>query len=182
MQLRSMVVSALFAAIIAVLAQVSVPIPFSPVPITGQTLGVFLTGAILGGRLGAVSLVVYLLLGAIGIPVFAQGRGGLPVIAGPSGGFLLGFVLGVYLLGKIVETAPRVTYWRLVVGMALCMVTYYLVGTVQLALVAQLTPSKALMLGVVPFLPLDLVKLFVGASLALAVRRALHQAGLVPGT
>ena len=101
MHTKALILSGLFSAMVALMAQISIPIPFSPVPITGQAFGVFLAGSLLGGHWGAISLLIYVLLGAIGLPVFANAQGGLHVILGPSG-VPLGFVLGGYLL-KTVE-------------------------------------------------------------------------------
>jgi biotin transport system substrate-specific component len=88
---------------VALLAQVAIPLPFTPVPITGQTLGVLLVGAALGSRLGFMALLAYLLEGAMGLPVFAGGTGGLAKILGPTGGFLLAFPLAAGLVGLLVE-------------------------------------------------------------------------------
>src|SRR5690625_1189361 len=85
-KLRMMIVTALFAAIISVLAQVVIPLPFG-VPITGQTLAIGLAATILGSRLGTTSTLLYLMIGAIGMPVFAQFTGGLGILIGPTGGF-----------------------------------------------------------------------------------------------
>lgn len=178
-EVRNLTLAALFAAIIAVLAQISIPLPFSPVPITGQLFGVFLAGALLGSRYGAFSLAVYLLLGAAGIPVFAGGRAGLPVLVGPSGGYLWGFIFGVYLLGKVVEQRREPSYFLYALGMGVCLIITYFLGTCQLMLVTKLSFEQGLLLGVIPFLPLDLVKLFVGAGIALACRKALEAAGLM---
>jgi biotin transport system substrate-specific component len=88
---------------VALLAQVSIPLPFTPVPLTGQTLGVLLVGAALGSRLGFLALLAYLLEGALGLPVFAGGTGGLAKVLGPTGGFLLAFPLAAGLVGLLVE-------------------------------------------------------------------------------
>jgi biotin transport system substrate-specific component len=88
---------------VALLAQVAIPLPFTPVPITGQTLGVLLVGAALGSQLGFMALLAYLLEGAMGLPVFAGGTGGLAKILGPTGGFLLAFPLAAGLVGLLVE-------------------------------------------------------------------------------
>lgn len=169
---------ALMAAVIAVLAQVAIPLPWG-VPITGQLVGVFLAGAILGSRGGTWALVIYILLGVIGLPVFAQGKAGVGVLVGPTGGYIIGFVLGVYFLGKIVEAAKSPTFRTNALGMAVCMLTSYALGTVQFAWVTGRSLGEALLLAVVPYVALDLVKLVIAASLALAVRQALIQAGLV---
>lgn len=180
MQAREISMVALFTALIAVLAQISIPLPFTPVPITGQILGVFLAGAILGRRLGTIAVLVYLLLGAIGLPVFARGGAGIARFLGPTGGYLWGFVIGVYLLGWIVE-GGKISYFRVVSGMLACLAVVYFLGTLQLAYLLHLTWGKALILGMIPYIPLDLAKLVLAAAVSLQVRRSLHRAGLLPG-
>ena len=181
MRTRSLTLPPIFAAVTSVLAQVSIPVPFSPVPITGQMLGVFLTGAILGSRLGTISVLTYILLGTVGLPVFAQGRSGPGVLLGPSGGYLTGFVAGTYLLGKIIERGKGpAAYGRTAAGMGLCLLVTYATGCTQLALVLNLAPSRALPVGVLPFLPLDLLKLALATALAVPVRRSLQAAGFLP--
>jgi biotin transport system substrate-specific component len=177
---KKLILSSLFAAITALLAQFSFPLPFSPVPLTGQTFAVFLTGALLGKCWGAVSLLIYILLGAAGLPVFHNAQGGLHIILGPTGGFLWGFVLGTCLLGKFVD--KRDSYPAMLLGMFFCLLTYFSLGTLQLAYIAGLDLRQALMMGVLPFLPLDLVKLFAAAHLSFAVKRRLVRAGLLPAT
>ena len=174
---KQLILSSLFAAAIALLAQISIPLPFSPVPITGQIFGVFLAGAILGGRWGATSVLTYIFLGTIGLPVFCYGQGGLHIVLGPSGGYLWGFVLGGYLLGKIVE--KRSTYFYTVLGMFLCMAATYSLGTIQLAIITGLDFYQGLLLGVIPFLPLDVVKIFAAAGLSISIRQRLQKTGLI---
>ncbi len=174
---RHLILSGLFAAIVALLAQLSIPLPFSPVPLTGQIFGVFLAGSILGARWSAVSLFVYILLGATGLPVFHNLQGGLHILLGPTGGYLWGFVLGGYLLGKISERSNSLI--STAVGMLLCLLIVYGLGVLQLSFVAGLGLPQALLLGALPFIPLDLVKLGAAAVLGPQVRRRLKAAGLV---
>ena len=177
MKTKRMSLAALFAAVISLLAQVSLPLPFSPVPITGSLFGIFLAGALLG-RFGVTPVLVYLLLGAAGLPVFAQARGGLNILAGPTGGYLLGFILGAYLLGWIVEQKGS-SWLPLTAGMLVCLAAVYTVGTFQLALVAGYTLPQALWAGTLPFIPLDLVKIALAGSLIRAVKTGLSRAGLL---
>lgn len=174
---RNLILSGLFAAVLALLAQLSIPLPFSPVPITGQVFGVFLAGSILGGRWSAVSLFVYVLLGAMGLPVFHNFQGGLHILLGPTGGYLWGFILGGFLLGKISERGDSIGYTSL--GMLICLLVIYTLGVLQLALITGLALSQALLLGVLPFIPLDLVKLAAASVLGIQVRRRLRGAGLI---
>ncbi|WP_406677530.1 biotin transporter BioY [Moorella sp. ACPs] len=181
MRTKDMALVALFAALIAVLAQVAIPLPFSPVPITGQVLGVFLAGAILGKNRGTLAIIVYLLLGAIGLPVFARGGAGLAAFARPSGGYLWGFALGVYVMGMILERGKgEPGYGRLAAGMLTCLVVIYILGTIQLMYILHLNLVQGLLMGVLPYIPLDLAKLVLAAAVSLQVRRALQQAGYLP--
>src|SRR5690625_2497146 len=102
LKLRMMIVTALFAAITSILAQVSIPMPLG-VPITGQTLAIGLAATILGSRFGTLSVLLYLIIGGIGVPVFAQLSGGLGVIVGPTGGFLVGFIAATFIVGYYLE-------------------------------------------------------------------------------
>jgi len=180
MRPRTMTLAALFATMIAFLAQISIPLPFSPIPITGQILGVFLAGAILGKNTGTLAVLVYLLLGAVGLPVFARGGAGLAVFVGPSGGYLWGFVLGVYLLGLFLEKGKgEPGYLRLVAGMLLCLVVVYILGTLQLSYYLHLSLIEGFALGVVPYIPLDLAKLFLAAAISFKSRQVLQRAGYI---
>ncbi|MBE3580303.1 MAG: biotin transporter BioY [Thermoanaerobacteraceae bacterium] len=180
MQAKEMSWVAFFAALMAVLAQLSIPLPFSPVPLTGQILGVFLAGAILGRKLGTVAVLVYLLLGAVGLPVFARGGAGIARFLGPTGGYLWGFLLGVYFLGWVTDGSSKLSFLRAAGGMFVCLVVVYALGTLQLAYLMKLTLSKAVALGVLPYVPLDLAKMVLAALVSVRVRRALGEAGLLP--
>lgn len=179
MRTKELTIVALFAGIMAVLAQVAIPLPFSPVPITGQILGLFLTGALLGRRLGTWAVLLYLILGALGLPVFARGSAGVARLLGPTGGYLWGFLIGVYLLGWVVDKGNKFTFLRAAGGMLLCLGVVYILGALQLAYVMHLPWQKALLLGVVPFVPLDMVKLLLASVLSVKLRRILKQAGLL---
>src|SRR5699024_4643953 len=100
-KLHMMMVTALFAAIIGILAQITIPIPL--VPITGQTLAIGLAATILGSRYGTYSTILYILMGAIGIPVFAAMSSGFGVIFGPTGGFIVGFIPAAFMIGFYLE-------------------------------------------------------------------------------
>lgn len=178
-----------FSVLIALTAQIAVPLPFTPVPITGQTLGVLLTAAVLGPRLGTLTMLLYLAQGMIGLPVFALGRNawsmssvpGLPVIIGPTAGYLLSYPLAALVVGALaargwdrrISTAlPAMLVGNLVIlllGFAwLAAATWVLKGTLPIA--ALLSAS------VYPFIPGDLIKIAI-AALALPggwtiVRRA----------
>lgn len=102
-KLKGMVFAALFAALTAAVAWFKIPLPFTPVPITLQTLVVLLSGAMLGAYYGALSMIIYLVLGAIGLPVFAGGSSGIGALLGPTGGYLFSYPVAAFAIGKMLE-------------------------------------------------------------------------------
>jgi len=163
-----MVYASLFGALTAVGAYIIIPLP--PVPITLQTLFMGLAGTLLGGRLGALSQVVYLFLGILGLPVFAGGKAGLGVLFGPTGGYLIGFVAAAFVIGKLAILKARPGFAWLCLSLAAGAVVIYVLGILQLSLVARLTPVKAMAVGVLPFLPGDGIKIVLTAMIALKLR------------
>ncbi len=155
--------------LVALSAQVSIPLWFTPVPITGQTFGVLLVGAVLGSRRGALALCAYLLQGAAGLPVFAEFRGGLPVLLGPTGGYLFGFVFAAALVGWLAEKGWDHRFVSAFAAMALGNVVVFGFGVPWLA--QFVSPNQALALGLWPFLPGALVKTVLAAAVLPAGRR-----------
>ena len=102
-ELRMMVFASLFAALTAAGAYIQIPMPFSPVPVTLQVFFVLLAGSILKSKWGSLSMIVYTLLGIAGLPVFAGGSSGIGVLLGPTGGYIVGFILAAYVIGKLSE-------------------------------------------------------------------------------
>ncbi len=166
--LRGMVYASMFGAATAAGAYVSVPLP--PVPITLQTLVLLLGAALLGPRWGAMSQVIYLMLGILGLPVFAGGKAGLGVLFGPTGGYLIGFVAAAYVVGLLVEVRRGPGFVWYAFSMAVGTLAVYLLGLIQLSLVAKLSCTKALLVGVVPFLAGDALKVLVAAIVALRMK------------
>jgi biotin transport system substrate-specific component len=169
--LRPMVYASLFAALMAAGAYMAVPI--GPVPIVLQNMFVFLAGLLLGSRWGLASVAVYLLAGIVGLPVFAGGTGGIGRIFGPTGGFLIGYLPVVFLVGRMAERLPRRMAWDVAAMTAGAMVLYAC-GVAWLAAVTGLPPAKALTLGMVPFLPGDALKIAAAALIARAVRPVMN--------
>lgn len=150
--------------LVALFAQVRIPLPFTPVPLTGQTFAVLLVGALLGARRGAWSLALYLLQGALGAPVFAGGKAGLVHLFGPTGGYLLGFLVAAWLVGWLAERGGE---RRLPVSLLTFLLgegVIYLFGLPWLALFVGW--ERVLVTGLFPFLPGDLIKA-IAAALAL---------------
>ncbi|MBW1720791.1 MAG: biotin transporter BioY [Deltaproteobacteria bacterium] len=166
--LRGMIYASLLGAITAVGAYVIIPLP--PVPITLQTLFTALSGALLGGGLGALAQAVYVLLGIIGLPVFAGGKAGLGVLLGPTGGYLIGFMAGAYLIGKLIDIKKEPGFAWIVFSMILGYAAIYLLGILQLMLVAKFTLVKALSVGLLPFLIGDALKILAATLVTLKLR------------
>lgn len=158
--------TALFTALMAVLAQVAIPLPFSPVPFTLQVFAVLLAGIILTPRAALLAVFCYLLLGAAGVPVFAAARGGLQVIAGATGGYLLGFLPAVYFLSKISKIKNRNPNFILPASMLLFLVIVYTCGAIQLSYVLKYNFMQTMVAGVIPYIPFDLLKLAATIPLA----------------
>jgi biotin transport system substrate-specific component len=154
--LRSLVYASMFGALTAVGAYIS--IPMFPVPLTLQSLITTLAGLLLGGPLAALSQVVYVLLGVIGLPVFAGGKAGLGVLLGPTGGYLFGFVLGAYVIGSLAHAKKNAGPAWLLMAIVAGHIMIYGLGVAQLSLVAHLSVVKAVAVGVIPFLPGDALK------------------------
>ncbi|MDO8885655.1 biotin transporter BioY [Candidatus Oleimmundimicrobium sp.] len=166
---KSMILVALFSALTAVGAVIRIPIPFSPIPITLQVLFVLLSGALLGANLGALSQLIYIFLGCLGLPVFAGGSG-MGVLVGPTGGYIFGFILAAYVVGKLVENKNNLSYFRIFLTLMVGVLIIYLVGAFQLMLVAKLDFTRAILGGVIPFIGPDIVKAFLATFLTKKVK------------
>jgi biotin transport system substrate-specific component len=150
--------------LISIAAQVSIPVPGSPVPITGQTFGVLLTAGALGFRRGIASTALYLLIGAIGLPVFARGDSGIDIVTGATGGYLVGFIVAAAVIGRLAELGWDRNLLGAIGAMLIGSVAIYTVGLPWLAYVAHLDPATTLQKGLYPFIPGDIVKLALAAA------------------
>ena len=147
--------------LVALAAQVTIPLPFSPVPITGQTFAVLLAAALLGGRGGAAALLLYLAEGAVGLPVFAGGLGGPAVLLGPTAGYLYGFVVAAFVVGRLCERGWDRRFRSAAAAMLLGNAIIYGFGLPWLATFVGV--ENVLTLGLLPFIPGDLFKLALAA-------------------
>lgn len=159
------------ALLVALAAQVSIPLPFTPVPITGQTFAVVLVGASLGSLMGAASLIVYLLVGMVGAPVYADGASGIGVVTSATGGYLVGFVLAAALTGWLAQKRWDRTLSSALGAMLSGNVVIYLCGLPWLAHVLGTDLQKTLEYGLYPFVVGDLFKLYLAALLLPAAWR-----------
>lgn len=168
---QRLVLCGLFAALTAVLSQVAIPLPM--VPINMALVAVYLAGGVLGARWGMISMVVYVCLGAVGLPVFSLFRGGVGILVGPTGGYIVGYVLTAGLVGWL-SAGKAPGFWQLAsymaVGVALC----YVLGTAWFVWLTSNTVVSALGLCVLPFLPGDVVKIALAAVLVPRLRRLLR--------
>jgi biotin transport system substrate-specific component len=146
------------AALTAVAAQWRFDLPFTPVPITGQTFAVLLTGAGLGWKLGAAGQMLYVAAGALGAPVFTEGSGGMEVIRGATGGYLIGFVFAAGLVGWMAEHRQDRTFPTMFTAFILGSAVIYVFGVLGLMMATGWSLVQAVEGGVVPFLLGDLVK------------------------
>ena len=138
---RQIILCGLFAALISILAQISIPLPFTTVPFTLQIFGIAITGLILGSKCGFISTLIYLILGAIGIPVFANFAGGISVLFGPTGGFNSNFITSI----------------SMILGLAIV----YTLGTIMFSFITGNTILQSLIYCVVPFIAVDILKLIL---------------------
>jgi biotin transport system substrate-specific component len=145
--------------LIALSGRISIPLPFTPVPIAIQNHVCLLTAVLLGRRLGTLSISLFLLMGALGLPVFAMGGAGLPILLGPRGGYLIGYLLAAWVTATLIEkrqlSSPRLK----TLAMGLGNLVIYACGLPQLAIFVGV--EKVMLLGMVPFLAGDLIKLFI---------------------
>ncbi len=152
-------------ALTALAAQVRFAIPGTPVPVTGQTAAVLLTGAALGARLGGTSMLLYVLLGAIGLPIFANGSGGVAQLFGATGGYLVGFVVAAALVGRLAERGWDRRTPRAALLMAIGNLVIYACGVPVLAVTYGMSPAAAIEAGALPFLLGDALKIALAAGL-----------------
>ena len=149
--------------LVALSARIAFPLPFSPVPVTGQTLAVLLVGVLLGSVRGGVSLLFYLAQGVAGLPVFAAGSAGVAYLLGPTGGYLLGFVAAAFLTGLLAERGWDRRTGTTLAAMFLGTVAIYALGLAWLALFVK--AGNVLVLGLYPFIPGAVVKIVAAALL-----------------
>lgn len=174
---RELALIGLMTSLLCILGPLSVPLPFSPVPISLTNLGIYFALYVLGRKRGCISYLIYLLMGFIGIPVFSGFTGGPAKLLGPTGGYLIGFILMGLLAGVCIDKKPYRPFLCLL-GMAAGTAVCYLFGTFWLAEQADLTFGGALAAGVIPFLPGDFVKMLIAMTAGPVIRKRLQSAGL----
>lgn len=165
----------MFTAVLAVLSQLSIPMP-SGVPVTLQTFAVALTGVVLAWKFGTASMLVYILLGAVGVPVFAGFSGGVQILVNYTGGFIWGFIVMTLLCGIGVQMKNKIAGILLgIVGLAIC----HLFGTLQFMFVMKMGFMESFLLASAPYLIKDVISVVLGFVIGGQLRTRLLKAGLL---
>ncbi|MBR6444093.1 MAG: biotin transporter BioY [Firmicutes bacterium] len=179
-----LLLAALMAAVCAVCSWISIPLPFTPVPLNLGMLAVFLAGSILGWKYGSISMIVFVLLGAAGLPVFHGFTGGLGIITGPTGGYIAGYIVAAFLIGLMTDTYFRnrrtkgskaVVYAILALAMVQGLAACYALGTAWFMHISGTAFKASLIMCVVPFLPGDALKIALATVLARIIRPVVRQ-------
>lgn len=173
MKTKNMMYVSMFAAVMCVLGFLPpIPIPFSPVPITAQTLGVMLAGGVLGARLGGLSLLIFLAIVAVGAPVLSGGRGGFGVLIGPSAGYLWSWPIAAFVIGYLTErTWTNLTIWKsFFINLLGGILLIYACGIPVVAIMTDIGFGKAAISNLA-YIPGDLLKAFVASYIAVQLKR-----------
>lgn len=163
-------------AIICIMAPFSIPLPFTVVPISLTNLAIYFTVFVLGWKMGTISYLIYLLIGLIGVPVFSGFTSGFSKLAGPTGGYLIGFIFLVIISGWFIEKFPN-KIPMYIMGMLLGNIVTYLFGTIWLANLTDNTFKQALAIGVLPFLLGDLLKIIAAVLIGTVLRKQILRSG-----
>lgn len=177
-RLKMLIIVALFSGLIGVLAQISIPLPFNLVPITGQTLAIGLAGTIIGSKHSTYATILYVIMGAIGIPVFSNFKAGLSAILSPTGGFIIGFIPTAFVIGYIIERFSlkvSIAFIANVIGM---LITLFF-GTVWYKFSMTVEWGVAFASTFYPFLLVGIIKAYMAANLGVLIRKRLLQAKLI---
>ncbi|EPY2282349.1 biotin transporter BioY [Clostridium sporogenes] len=177
LEIRDMIYSALFATIIGVSSYITIPLPISPVPVTAQSLAVMLAGCVLTPIQAALSMVTFLLMGVIGIPVFSGGRAGIGIIVGKTGGYLIGFFIGAIIISLLVRKNKSLV--NMIIACFIGgIVVVHILGSAWLGQVTSIGIKKAFLLGSAPFIPGDLIKAVVAAFIGRKLSKSMKRIGI----
>lgn len=169
---REMVFTAICAALICILAPVSIPV--GAIPISLGTFAIYFSAALLGGKRGTVAVIVYIMIGMIGLPVFTAMRGGVAVLFGATGGYIIGYIPLAFLTGVFSDMKSKL-HWTMPLGMVLGTVALYTFGTAWYMIMSGSTLAAALLACVVPFLAFDAGKMVLATLLAVPLRSRLNK-------
>jgi len=175
---KSMVIIALMTAILCCFGPFTIVLPFSPIPISLASLALYLSAYLLGRKRAVICCLIYLLIGVIGIPVFSSFSAGPSKLFGPTGGYLLGYLVMTYISGLFIEQNRSHKFMQ-ILGMAIGTCSCYLIGTLWLAFQSGMTLLAAFLVGVVPFLPVDCIKIVFACILGKSLYKRLFLANIL---
>ena len=186
---RDLAIIPIFAAITAVLAQIAIPIPFTAVPISFGLVAVYMSGILLTPKQAVYSQICYLLLGAVGLPVFGGFKGGLAALVGPTGGYLMVYPLCAWIVAMALNSknarqteknqSQGMVMLRAGIAMLIAHTILYLGGTIWLSFMTKNTFIASLSLAVIPFIPLDIIKILFCTLVIVPFRKRLIKAGVI---
>lgn len=177
-KVKQMAIVALMTAVICVLSHFSLSIPISPVPISLCSMGIYFVVTVLGMKRGTISVLLYILLGFAGVPVFAGFTAGAAKLFGPTGGYIIGYIVLALIFGFFADKFEK-NLLLTILGAVLGTIVLYLFGTIWLAYQLHLGFVAALWAGVIPYIPGDIVKLIIAMLLGQTLRKRLSKAGLI---
>ena len=172
---RQLTLIGLIAAVTCILGPLSLPIGIVPISLTN--LAIYFAVYALGGKRGTLSYIVYLFIGLVGLPVFSGFSGGFPKLFGPTGGYLIGFIFMAFISGIFIDKFSNKIYMCFL-GMVLGTIVTYIFGSAWLAYEAHIGFNKALAVGVLPFIPGDIVKIVIASLIGPQIRKRLINSGL----
>lgn len=172
---KQMTLTGVMTAVTCILGPFAIPLPFSPVPISFTNLAIYFTVYVLGAKLGTVSYLIYLLLGFAGLPVFSGFTGGVAKLAGPTGGYMIGFIVMAFIAGYFIEKFPGKAVMH-VIGMILGTSVCYIFGTAWLSGQLGISFIAGLGVGVIPYLPGDAAKIILVVTAGPKLRREILRA------
>ena len=180
---KDMTLVSLFTALTIIGTLISIPI--GPVPITLQLLFIILGAVVLGSKLGALSQVIYVALGLAGLPIFAGATGGVSKVISPTFGYLIGYIIAAFVIGKIIECSSEVTFFKIFIAGSIGIIVVYFIGVPYLYVILKIFMGKnisflyAINIGLVLFIPGDLAKVIVVSFIGMKLIPKLKSAGLV---
>lgn len=177
-----MVIVGLMAAVLCIVGPWSLALSLSPVPLSFCTLAIYFTVFILGAKRAAISVLTYLLIGFVGLPVFSGFHGGIGRLLGPTGGYLIGYVIMAFICGFFIDRWPYKKPCSIIIyfiGFLLGTATCYLIGSVWLSYQLELTFYQTLVMGVIPYIPFDLIKIILAIIVGPQIRKRLLKIGLI---
>lgn len=156
------------AALMAIFSQLSIPLPFTSVPVTLQVFGIVILAVIVGAKIATLSLIIFVILGAIGLPVFANFSGGFGVIVGPTGGYIIGFIIMAFLIGYASSKQNKIL---LFIASYIAVTIDLLLGTIYLKIVTGMSMQGALIAGLYPFIIKDFIMIAIAVLIGLKVKK-----------